>query len=245
MDLNEYERMQPHVSVDGMVFSTPNSHCKWRVETLYTKEPDTIAWIRGMKAGETFIDVGANIGLYSVFAAKQGLKVYAFEPESQNFAVLCKNIVLNKLTDCLAFPVALAEYFSIDTLRLSSFLAGSSCHSYGSDKNYQGEDKAWPAQQGCIALSLSQFCTQMAIKPDHIKIDVDGLEGEVIVGIGDLILKDVKSILVEINSRLPGHMKIWDGLVKEYGFKTDETQWKEARRKEGPFEGIGNVIFTR
>ena len=52
------------------------------------KEPDTVEWInRYVKPGDVFYDIGANLGLYSILAAKllQGRgKVYRFEPESQN-----------------------------------------------------------------------------------------------------------------------------------------------------------------
>ena len=46
------------------------------------------------------MDVGANIGLYSIYAAKKNIKgVLSIEPESQNFAILNKNIYLNNLSN--------------------------------------------------------------------------------------------------------------------------------------------------
>src|SRR5574341_1906084 len=82
LTLADYERINPHVEIDGIKFFTPNRHCAWRMETLFTKEPDTIEWLRGMKSGEVFYDVGANIGQYALIAAQRGLNVHAFEPES-------------------------------------------------------------------------------------------------------------------------------------------------------------------
>ena len=119
MRLEDYEQMLPHVNLDGMLFPTPNTHCKWRIDTLYTKEPDTIQWLQAMKPGEVLYDVGANIGQYSIYAAKRGVKVFAFEPESQNYALLCKNIVLNKLENCTAYPLCLGDAWKIDQLQLS------------------------------------------------------------------------------------------------------------------------------
>jgi len=148
ISLEEYEQMFPHVAVDGMVFHTPNRHCAWRVETMYTKEPDTIEWLKSMKPGEVLFDVGANVGIYSIFAAKRGVKVYAFEPESQNFAILQKNIWLNKLDNCKAFPICLSDIVKLDTLRLSGAMAGGSCHTFGADLDFHGKHKEFPIVQG-------------------------------------------------------------------------------------------------
>lgn len=242
MELTEYEKMQPHAQVDGMIFYTPNSHCAWRVSTLYSKEPDTIAWMNAMNPGETMFDVGANVGLYTVYAAKRGINVYAFEPESQNFAILTKNIMFNKLNNALAFPVALSDSTKIDTLRLSMMMAGGSCHTFGHDINYKGEEKKAELMQGCVAFSLDDFSNRYGF-PNHIKIDVDGLEHEVIAG-SKLTLPCVESLLVELDSRRKEHEELKQQMFK-LGFKVNEEQVKESQRKEGPFEGIGNVIFYR
>ena len=57
---------------------------------IFSKEPGTHAWIRtGMKSGEVVYDIGANIGVFTVLAARDvapGGKVYAFEPHAANFA---------------------------------------------------------------------------------------------------------------------------------------------------------------
>ena len=57
----------------------PNRLNHFRAETFLTKEPETIDWIENFSEGKIFWDVGANIGLYSCFAAKESnSKVYAF-----------------------------------------------------------------------------------------------------------------------------------------------------------------------
>ena len=82
---------------------------------MYTKEKDTIAWIDSMQPGETFIDIGANMGIYTIYAAKRGLKVIAFEPEAQNYALLCRSIMINEL-DVQAYCVALSDEWKADSL---------------------------------------------------------------------------------------------------------------------------------
>lgn len=85
----------------------PNFQAWWRAATFFDKEPETLGWIQGFGPGETMLDVGANVGLYSLYAAHRGHRVLALEPESQNFALMNENIHLNGLVSrvtayCLA-----------------------------------------------------------------------------------------------------------------------------------------------
>jgi hypothetical protein len=80
----------------------------WRAETLLTKEPETIAWLNYYTSkGGTFYDVGANIGVYSLYAAIKNpqLSVYAFEPVKNNFISLLNNKKLNKTNNFIVDPI--------------------------------------------------------------------------------------------------------------------------------------------
>ena len=57
-----------------MTFYTPNALCYWRAKTFSTKEPGTLKWIDKFVANSIFWDIGANIGLYSIYAGKKGHK---------------------------------------------------------------------------------------------------------------------------------------------------------------------------
>lgn len=246
MSIEEYQQIQPNTEVDGIKFYLPNTHCAWRVETMYTKEPDTVSWIKSLSSGQVFYDIGANIGLYTLLAAKQGLKVFAFEPESQNFAVLIRNLAMNKLEreQAVAFPFCISDMPTVDTLRLSSLIAGGSCHSFGSDLNFKKEQKEWAYQQGTVGFSLDGLVFEIGMpQPTHIKVDVDGFEDKVLGG-ATRVLEKVQSILVEMDSGNADHMG-WKAKLEEMGFVTDEKEILSARRGEGPFQGIGNIIFRR
>ena len=246
MDLQEYERIQPTTIAHDLRWYVPNTHIVWRVETLETKEPDTMAWIRSMKPGEIFFDVGANIGQYTMIAAKQGLVVFAFEPESQNFAVLTKNLALNMpmTNNTVAFPICISDEAKLDTLRLSMLMAGGSCHSFASDLNYKREAKEWAYRQGTMGLRLDGLVFECGLpQPTHIKVDVDGFEDKVVKG-GLEVLARTQSVLLELDSANSDHNRTRDMLL-EMGFVTDEAQILAARRTSGAFEGIGNVIFKR
>lgn len=244
MQLSEYEQLQPNIRAEDLTWLTPNSHVAWRVNTLQTKEPDTYAWVNSMGPGDVLFDVGANIGQYSLLAAKRGVTVHAFEPEAQNFALLIRNIAINNLSDlCIAWPLALSNQPSLDILHLSTLMVGGSCHAFGESKNYQGETKQFPYRQGSVATTLDAFAPQHGY-PTHIKIDVDGFEHKVIEG-GYTVLSQAKSVLIEINTNYPDHMNFILPRMAHLGFTYDEAQVEAARRKDGPFKGVGNYIFNR
>lgn len=230
-------------------FLTPNQHCAWRVSTLDSKEPDTIEWLLKMQPGETLFDVGANMGQYALIAARLGLTVHAFEPESQNFALLCRNIALNDLGERVtAWPIALSDDRSIAKFYVQSLQAGGSCSSYGESVNFHLQPKKYAVTQGSMAIEMTRFALQFGY-PDHVKIDVDGLEHDVVDGMihpdhSCSVLKTVKSVLVELNTALPEHLAIYD-IMEKHGLEPDTETADKARRTEGAFAGIGNVIFYR
>jgi FkbM family methyltransferase len=234
--------MVPHTTVNDIAFLTPNSQCLWRVQTLLTKEPDTIAWLDTMQPGEVFFDVGANMGQYAMIAAKKGLTVYAFEPEAQNFALLCRNTAFNGFKNLLCWPIAFSNTEKLDFLHVNQLMPGGSCNSFGESVNFKGEKSNFGFAQGSFAITLDDFAGKYA-SPAHIKIDVDGFEHRVLWGAVET-LPTVKSVLVELNSNMPEHVDIIPWMQKQ-GFRYDEAQMMEARRTEGPFKGIGNVIFHR
>lgn len=243
MELAEFEKIIPNVQAEGLTWITPNTHVAWRINSLLTKEPDTIAWLRAMEPGQVLFDVGANIGQYSLLAAKAGVKVHAFEPEAQNFALLIRNIAINKLSEnCIAWPVALSDHISMEVLHLSTLMAGGSCHSYGESLDFHGKEHTFPFQQGSISTTLDHFSAKYGY-PEHIKMDVDGFEHKVVQG-GNVTVGRAKSVLIEINTAYPEHMDLVQWMLSQ-GFVLDDEQVQAARRKEGPFKGVGNMIFWK
>ena len=76
-------------------FSAPNMLNYFRADSFSTKEPETIEWIDCITKGSIVWNIGANVGLYSRYAAKhRNCKVYAFEPSVFNLALLARNILL-------------------------------------------------------------------------------------------------------------------------------------------------------
>lgn len=211
-------------------FNVPNKTIEWRVDTLFKKEPITIEWLKSLKKGEILIDVGANMGGYSMLASKAGVKVFAFEPEAENYALLQKNIVLNE-SDAIAYCAAVSDKTGVSKLSLSQLGVGGSCHTFGVDGKYN---------QGCVGLRLDD----LNIKADHIKIDVDGCEPQVVAGAIKLLSNGVKSVLMEVNTNLQSHLAMIE-VMKGMGYVYDQSQVDAAIRKDGPFKGCAEYLFKK
>ena len=110
-----------HKGID-LVFSVPNKINRFRLDTFCTKEPETLEWIDSIPKGSILWDIGANVGLYSCYAAKaRNCQVFAFEPSVFNLGLLARNIFLNKITSqVVIIPLPLSESLSFNTLNMES-----------------------------------------------------------------------------------------------------------------------------
>lgn len=252
LTIEEYQALEPHLVVrEGdieVIYATPNIPAKFRVDTLRTKEPDTIEWIAGFQPQEVLVDIGANVGMYTIWAAKtRGMRVFAFEPESQNYALLYKNIVLNGLPEqVVAYCLALSDEHAYSRLYLSDFHAGGSCHTFGEKLDHRLEHRESKYSQGCISATLDQLvATGVVPVPNHIKVDVDGLEHKVLRGCRTVLTDPrVRSVLVEINTNLELHRNIIRDMAA-LGFGLADAEVAKALRSSGAFAGVGNHIFRR
>ena len=252
LTLEQYEKLVPscHVTHEGTTISylTPNTFLKWRVDSLFTKEPCTIEWIAQFRASDVLVDVGANVGMYTVWAAKtRGVRVFAFEPEAQNYALLNRNIALNGLdAQVKAYCLALSDQAGYSELHLSNQQMGGSCHSLGERVDFKHEPMKPVYSQGCVAARLDDLVAQGVVPmPAHVKIDVDGIEPKVIAGARKVLVdRKLRSLLIETNRNLPDHVRMVAEL-ESLGFRFDPAQVAAAERKDGPFKGVAEYVFKR
>ncbi|WPB86286.1 FkbM family methyltransferase [Sediminicoccus rosea] len=156
-------------------------------------EPETVAWIMGLPAGCVLWDIGANIGLYSLFAARRGLRVLAFEPSASSFAAMTRNIEINGFDDRIsAYCLAFAEQTALVTLNMANTAAGHSMHSI--------EAREGGFRQAVPGFSVDEFMARFAPPPpDAIKLDVDGIEPAILRGAMVTLRRHVCEVLVEID----------------------------------------------
>jgi FkbM family methyltransferase len=182
-------------------FAIPNALCRWRVKSFSTKEPETLEWIDSIPAGATLWDIGANIGLYSVYAAKKNqISVIAFEPSVFNLELLARNIFLNNLTNkvCIV-PLPLSNQISTSELKMTSTEWGGALSTFGENFGWDGKIIKELFSYQLIGLDMDSAINKLGIsKPDYIKMDVDGLEHFILMG-GKNVLCSINSILIEVN----------------------------------------------
>jgi FkbM family methyltransferase len=252
LSIEDYEKLLPvtALTVEGvrLRFFTPNARLVWRARTLLSKEPSTIAWLETIEPGEVLLDVGANMGGYSVYAAAmRRARVHAVEPEGQNFAILARNVLLNELQDRVTcWPMALSDTRRFDRLFISDPTPGGSCHSFGAEVDFRLQPARFALSQGCVAATIDELVTSGAMPlPGHIKIDVDGFEHLVVAGArGILGDQRLRSLNIETNKALPPHRAMVETL-ESFGFATDPAQIARATRASGPFAGVAEHVFRR
>ena len=130
-----------------------------------------------LSSGETFVDVGANIGIYTLAGSRivgRSGRVIAFEPSVQSFPILRENICLNGLTNVQAFRVALLDKTG-DAFLYHGEDPGK--NSFGSDPYAERRGEMVEARSLDEALDLASIQSV-----DVIKIDVEGAEELVLLG---------------------------------------------------------------
>lgn len=203
-----------------MRLACPNRLTRWRAETLRTKEPATIAWIDGFAPNDVFWDVGANIGLYGLYAAvTRGCRVLAFEPAPANYAILARNVELNDVAARMAaFPLALGDSRKIGRLSMRSTDAGSAFSSFGR------ADGNAAVVLDCLGYSADGFFADFSPPPpNHMKIDVDGTEEDILAGAARLLaMPQLRSVQIELDQRAPDQMARIGAIMESRGFRAME-----------------------
>ena len=140
------------------------------------------------------LDIGANLGAYAVPLAQHiagsGGNVYAYEPQRIIFYQLCGNAFLNRLENLYPFQIALGR--STGTLALSNidYSASGNIGAFTLNDTALTQGYASQTTDGAYDVPLGTIDTLTLPKsPSLIKIDVEGLELDVIKG-GLTLLKD-------------------------------------------------------
>jgi FkbM family methyltransferase len=195
------------------------TYIKNRMDRIMSKEPETIKWIDSFEKDSVFFDVGANIGIYTLYSAvMRENTVYSFEPHSASYKNLLDSINLNKLEKCYAYCVALSNQISLSNIDVKNMHEGVADNKVGQRGDYY---------HGCTEMHLDYLVGKGILpQPTYIKIDVDGFEDKVIKGSYATIQK-CKSVLIEIdNKHIEFVQKIKDlGLALQSQHKRNEEEF--------------------
>lgn len=222
---------------------------------LYSKEPGTIEWIRSeMKPGQVFYDIGANIGVYTIIAARQiapGGKVYAFEPHGANFSRLSDNIALNHLQGVI-IPCSFALHHKDGyyDFRYGSLNAGTSdsqlCNNSNGGINL-ADDQIVELKNAVRVDAL--LASGHVAPPQHVKIDIDGNEYFILEGMTSLLRSSDAPLSIQVELNEPHSDAIITFLQDHNYHLVKKHLTRSAARRMGqsadPLHSGCNAIFKR
>ena len=236
-------------------FFVPNQITNWRVDTFFSKEPETLEWIDSFEKKENLIfwDIGANIGLYSIYNSLKNTKseTIAFEPSSSNLRILTRNISINNLEKNIkVVPIPLTNKENIfQEMNESDFIEGMALNTFGENYDFEGKEFKPAMKYNLLGTTMNYFIENSILDiPDHIKIDVDGIEQLILEG-GDKFLSDkkVKSLSIEINENFKEQYEKVLDLMNEYNFKILHKKCAEysyTLSDDNPSKQISYAIFN-
>lgn len=185
-------------------------------------EPNEFSWLdRVLKPGMTFLDVGANLGLYTIFAARRVAetgRVIAIEPSSREMERLRKHVEQNLLSNVSLLPVALSDCSAEAVLLVAaaSHAGHNTLGSFGYNTQLEHREKV-------RAVRLDDLMESAKLeRVDVIKMDIEGAELAALRG-GALTLAKYRPILLmELSDRALNHQKASStevlSLLADYGY---------------------------
>jgi FkbM family methyltransferase len=231
-----------------------NSLDATRPVSLWVKEEGTMKWIDAeVRPGDVFMDIGANIGIYTLAAAHRVGKtgaVYAFEPHKTNGVSLLRNIQANGFDDRVHFlSCALSDSSGMIPFNYRSLDAASTASQLGHTQIPGTSETFKPsAREFVYSATVDELLAAGTIRaPQLVKIDVDGNEIRILSGMRGLLISATRPRAVQVELNVGEHSQIED-LMRECGYLLAERHFtysgKQAQDAGQPLAQIAhNAIF--
>ena len=217
------------VSADGYLWCVPSWWNRACYIPLTAHEADEVSSLRRLfpDPEKTFIDVGANTGFYSIKLAAHFARVVAFEPDSENAALLAVNAALNHCENVSVLP--LAAWQKLAPVSLLIMNPGIPMRSRAHWTVHEESDAPDPfehdRQDHLIGLPIDAMPT---VAVGLIKIDVEGCGDKVLRGAEATITRDRPLIQMEVHNE--GERDALRSLLGPLGYQRIESQSEERER---------------
>lgn len=226
-----------------------------RANGMMNREPDTIAWIDGFGENDCFLDIGSNIGVFALYAAViRRVEVVACDPLPQNHYSLNENAKINGVSDRITMIcAALNDCAQVADLMVPAVAdtSGGAGATFGeSYDNYQ-RDIAVAYRLRTIGTSVDDLVERFGARvPNHIKMDIDGIQDKVIVGARNTLRNPaVKSVMLELQPiNDPHNRKVHDTILQsmvESGFRLDKVAAATPNMTTDKLKFPTNNFFVR
>jgi len=162
------------------------------------KETLLMVLLNNIQPGEVVYDIGANIGLYSlaISSFQLGNVVYAFEPNPETFTKLKANLSLNQTaTNIVPLQIAIGNTDSECDFMISSQHERSSFYMFGASFGNASVKKIVKVNVEKLDSLIEQL-----LPPQHIKIDAEGSEANILEGARQTIQKHKPTLYIEPHS---------------------------------------------
>ena len=214
-----------------------------------------LSWINNFKKIDNLIfwDIGANIGLYSIYNAlkNKSSTTVSFEPSTSNLRCLSRNISINNLENKIkifSLPLTNTENKFL-LMNESHFNEGGALNTFGQDYNLEGKKFVPEMKYQLLGTTVNYLLDNKILDvPDYIKIDVDGIEHLILEGANRYLEnKKIKSIIVEINENFTDQYEKVLAIMKKNQFKIlqKEQGLIEHNGRSIKFQKTSNYIFVR
>ena len=234
-------------------FFVPNQITQWRIETFFTKEPETLEWIDSFNDNKKIIfwDVGANIGLYSIYAALKysDIEIISFEPSTSNLRVLSRNISINKLEDKIKInqlPLTKDQnqYLMFEE---SEFIEGYSMNTFGAGIDFEGKVIQSKNRYKIFGTNINYLIKNNILSiPNYIKIDVDGIEHLILEGASNhLDNSEIRSMSIELNENFKDQVNSVLKIMDKSNFRFKNKKHTSMVDNSDKFSKIFNYIFEK
>jgi FkbM family methyltransferase len=202
-----------------VIFNVEGPRLGLHFDFFFVHEPGMWDWFAGFTPDDVLLDVGANVGIYSVAAAGlRGCRVVGLEPFPVNLAAARANVAANRLEALVTIlPVAAAARSAHGRLSHDEAVPGVAAQAF------HAVDEALPDGKSGLSVAGAAIDDLVASGtipfPTRIKIDVDGGEGAVVAGMqATLADPRLDSVRLEIRWWEPGKQAVVDGL-RRHGFE--------------------------
>ncbi len=206
--MNDPETMDVAVRGTTIRFAVSNPRLRVWAQRFEEIEPELLDLIDQMPMHSVFFDLGASIGLFSLYAAlRRRAHVYAFEPEAQNYATLELNHFLNRhaLGEPLnSFNVAIGASAGVGRIHTRVYGAGEHVKILDQPVTQDTNEAFEPVHvQTVLKMPLDRLIGEFHLpQPAVMKIDVDGSEGAVLAGARETIANPIlNTVFIELTGR--------------------------------------------